>query len=84
MLSRLNADPNAIQKRLGDGYYEQQLIREQIIGLTGNRYLHGYHSDLEQYQALMDAGISFANAYGIVPGVELSDEQMRALTTDIV
>ncbi|OCG61458.1 hemagglutinin repeat-containing protein, partial [Gilliamella sp. Fer4-1] len=84
MLSRLNADPNAIQKRLGDGYYEQQLIREQIIGLTGNRYLHGYRSDLEQYQALMDAGISFANAYGIVPGVELSDEQMRALTTDIV
>ncbi|WP_238786575.1 hemagglutinin repeat-containing protein [Gilliamella sp. ESL0250] len=84
MLQRLKTDPDSIQKRLGDGYYEQQLIREQILGLTGNRYLHGYHSDLEQYQALMDAGIRFANDYGIVPGVELSAEQMKALTTDIV
>ncbi|OCL25087.1 hemagglutinin repeat-containing protein, partial [Gilliamella sp. wkB171] len=84
MLNRLKVDPNSIQKRLGDGYYEQQLIREQIIGLTGNRYLQGYRSDLEQYQALMDAGISFANQYGIVPGVELSAEQMRAITTDMI
>jgi Haemagluttinin repeat. len=84
MMQRLGADQDSVQKRLGDGYYEQQLIREQIVGLTGNRYLGNYHSDLEQYKALMDAGVSFAQAYGIVPGVELTPEQMQALTTDMV
>ncbi|MCX8621569.1 beta strand repeat-containing protein, partial [Gilliamella sp. B3892] len=84
MLSRLKADPDSVLKRLGDGYYEQQLIKEQIVGLTGHRYLQGYENDLAQYQALMDAGISFANQYGIAPGVELSAEQMKALTTDMV
>ncbi|OCG25431.1 hypothetical protein A9G11_02375, partial [Gilliamella sp. wkB108] len=84
MLNRLRVNQDSVLKRLGDGYYEQQLIREQIVGLTGNRYLGNYQSDIEQYQALMDAGVNFAQAYGIVPGVELSPEQMQALTTDMV
>jgi len=40
-------------KRLGDGFYEQRLIREQIAQLTGLRFLTGYSSDETQYQALM-------------------------------
>ena len=84
MINRLSADPDSVLKRLGDGYYEQQLIQQQIVGLTGHRYLQGYQSDLEQFQALMDAGISFAKEFGIAIGVELTGEQMRALTTDIV
>jgi hypothetical protein len=30
MLQQLNVDPTLTQKRLGDGFYEQKLIREQV------------------------------------------------------
>jgi len=42
MLSQLSHDPATMQKRLGDGFYEQKLIREQINQLTGQRFLVGY------------------------------------------
>ncbi|GAA5107834.1 hypothetical protein GCM10023211_09370 [Orbus sasakiae] len=84
MFKQLKADPNNIQKRLGDGYYEQQLIQQQIIGLTGQRYLADYANDLAQYQALMNSGVEFANQYGLSIGVALTDAQMNMLTSDIV
>ncbi|CAK7034962.1 hemagglutinin repeat-containing protein [Saezia sanguinis] len=84
MLTSLGLDPSLVQKRLGDGFYEQQLIREQVGELTGFRFLAGYSSDEEQYRALMNAGVEFAQAYGLTVGVELTAEQMAQLTTDIV
>jgi hypothetical protein len=84
MLAALGLDPAAMQKRLGDGFYEQQLIREQIGQLTGYRYLAGYLSDEAQYQALMNAGVEFAQTYNLTVGVALTAEQMAQLTGDIV
>ncbi|QLM83524.1 hemagglutinin repeat-containing protein [Escherichia coli] len=71
-------------KRLGDGFYEQRLIREQVVALTGQRYLDGYSNDEEQFKALMDAGITFGKQYNLTPGVALTAEQMALLTGDIV
>jgi len=84
MLSALGFDPAVTQKRLGDGFYEQQLIREQVGQLTDYRFLAGYQSDEEMYQALMDAGVAFAEKFNITLGVELSAEQMSELTSDMV
>ncbi|MBX9800870.1 MAG: hemagglutinin repeat-containing protein [Burkholderiaceae bacterium] len=84
MLQVLATDPNTIQKRLGDGFYEQMLIREQVAELTGRRFLDGYASDEAQYQALMQAGAAYAKQWELVPGVSLSPEQMAKLTSDIV
>ncbi|WP_239327046.1 hemagglutinin repeat-containing protein, partial [Snodgrassella gandavensis] len=84
MLSALGQDPNKMQKRLGDGYYEQRLINEQIANLTGFRHLEGYQNDEEQYKALMNAGITYAQQYKLTPGIALSAEQMAQLTSDIV
>lgn len=84
MLDQLQLDPAATQKRLGDGFYEQRLIQQQITQLTGLRYLAGYQGDEEQYKALMNAGISFALDYDLKPGIALSAEQMAQLTSDIV
>ncbi|NUE66648.1 filamentous hemagglutinin N-terminal domain-containing protein, partial [Snodgrassella sp. ESL0253] len=84
MLSALGQDPNKMQKRLGDGYYEQRLINEQIANLTGYRRLDGYQNDEEQYKALMNAGITYAQQYKLTPGIALSAEQMAQLTSDIV
>ncbi|NUY39936.1 hypothetical protein HZS35_02800 [Pantoea brenneri] len=39
MQNALTTDSSRILKRLGEGYYEQRLVRDQIIQLTGNRYI---------------------------------------------
>ncbi|WJY13396.1 hemagglutinin repeat-containing protein [Pectobacteriaceae bacterium CE90] len=84
MMSAFTSDPNSVHKRLGDGFYEQRLVREQIISLTGQRYLAGYSNDESQFKALMDAGIIFGKQYGLTPGVALTAEQMKLLTSDMV
>lgn len=84
LLDALGYDPANLHKRLGDGYYEQKLVREQIGQLTGRRFLEGYASDEAQYRALLADGATFAQAWGLRPGVALSAEQMAQLTSDIV
>ncbi|MDZ4298321.1 MAG: S-layer family protein, partial [Moraxellaceae bacterium] len=84
MLSQLNYDPAFITKRLGDGFYEQRLIREQINTLTGQRFLAGYADEETQYQALMQHGITAAHTFQLTPGIALSAAQVAQLTSDIV
>jgi len=84
LLDALALDPAITQKRLGDGFYEQRLLREQVARLTGRRFLDGYASDEVQYAALMDNGATFARAWHLVPGIELTAAQMAQLTSDIV
>ncbi|MBF0804060.1 hemagglutinin repeat-containing protein [Neisseria sp. 19428wB4_WF04] len=73
-----------MMKRLGDGYYEQKLVNEQIARLTGYRRLDGYTDDEAQFKALMEAGITFARGQQLAPGIALSPEQAARLTSDIV
>ena len=77
-------DPTVTQKRLGDGFYEQRLVREQIGQLTGTGYLSGYADDESMYRALLTNGATFAKEHQLVPGVALSAEQMTQLTSDLV
>ncbi|WP_201586117.1 two-partner secretion domain-containing protein [Psychrobacter jeotgali] len=84
MLNRLQFDPAITQKRLGDGYYEQQYIRDQIMMLTGRYYLADYRSLDAQYKGLMDTGITTAQTLNLRPGIALTDEQVARLTTDMV
>lgn len=84
MLNALGLDPALQQKRLGDGFYEQRMLQDQIANLTGYRFLDGYASDEAQYKALMDNGLTFAETYGLRPGVALSATQIAQLTSDIV
>ena len=84
MLGSLKLDPNNLHKRLGDGYYEQRLINEQITELTGYRRLDGYQNDEEQFKALMDKGLSAARSMNLTVGIALSAEQVAQLTSDIV
>ena len=84
LLERVKADPEKVGKRLGDGYFEQQLVLQQIGTLTGKKYLGAYGSDMEQFAALMNAGAVVAEAMDLKVGVALTAEQMASLTTDIV
>lgn len=84
LLSNLTNNPAATQKLLGDGFYEQRLIREQVAQLTGRRFLEGYANDEAQFRALMDSGVAYAQQWQLIPGVALSAEQMARLTSDLV
>lgn len=84
MLEALARDPAYTQKRLGDGFYEQSLVRQQIIEQTGGRYLAGFSDDEAQFRALIDAGATLGRDLSLSPGVRLSAEQLDQLTTDIV
>jgi len=84
MLDALGLDPAMQQKRMGDGFYEQRLVQDQVAQLTGFRFLEGYGSDEEQYKALMNNGLSFAKHYGLRVGIALSEAQIAQLTSDIV
>ena len=84
MYNQLLWDNDKVNKRLGDGFYEQELIRNQVTQLTGMRHLNGYTNDKEEYKALMDAGIAYAKEYNLKPGIALTKEQIAALTSDIV
>lgn len=84
LLERVKADPEKVGKRLGDGYFEQQFVLQQIGTLTGKKYLGDYGSDMEQFAAMMNAGAVVAEAMDLKVGVALTAEQMASLTTDIV
>lgn len=84
MLSQLGQDPALAMKRIGDGFYEQQLVQQQIQKAIGQRYAGNYSNNEEQYQALMDAGVRMAQTFDYQIGTALSAEQMAMLTEDIV
>ncbi|MFD1560653.1 hemagglutinin repeat-containing protein [Paraburkholderia silviterrae] len=84
MLGQLGLNPQDIEKRLGDGYYETQLIREQVTQLTGRSMLNDYATNLDEYAALMNNGVTYSKAFNLSVGMGLTDEQMRQLTTDMV
>lgn len=84
LLSRLGFDPDQVQKRLGDGLYEQRLIRDAVVARTGQRLIAGLDSDEAMYRYLMDNAVASKEALNLVPGVALTAEQVAALTHDIV
>ena len=84
VLSRLKLDPMNIQKRLGDGYYEQQLVMQEIMSQTGKSRLQSGLSAEEQYRQLMDAGISVTKSQSIVLGRGLTESEQKNLKEDVV
>lgn len=84
LLEKLNQDPGHVLKRLGDGFYEQKLVAEQVMLATGQRFVGDYTDNETQYKGLLSAGAGFAEKYGLALGTALTEEQMRHLTSDIV
>lgn len=84
MLAALGLDPQQAQKRIGDGFYEEKLVRDQITELTGRTFLASHTDQFDQYKTLMNNGVTYAHAFNLTPGVGLTGEQMARLTTDMV
>ncbi|KVW41165.1 contact-dependent inhibition toxin BcpA [Burkholderia ubonensis] len=81
---QLGVDLTHIPKRLGDGFYEQQLVRNQVTGLTGKAVL-GPYADLQtMYQSLMTAGADLSKSLDMPMGASLSAEQVSKLTSNVI
>ncbi|HGH4342094.1 TPA: DUF637 domain-containing protein, partial [Pseudomonas aeruginosa] len=84
LLGGLGINPDDSKKRLGDGLYEQRLVREAIVQRTGQRFIAGLNSDEAMFRYLMDNAIASKDVLGLTPGVTPSAAQVAALTHDIV
>lgn len=84
LLTRLGLMPVGL-KRLGDAWYETQLVQEQLYALTGRKYLiAGTDTDYDLMRGLMDAGLLAASQFGLAAGDSLTPEQQAALSAPIV
>lgn len=84
LLNQLPVHPDMPLKRLGDGFYEERLVMDELFRATGTPYLPGYSDAMAQYQALMDQGMVYARKFNLSPGIALSAEQTIQLTSPIV
>lgn len=83
-LNQIGVNPLTTEKRLGDGFYEQQLVRNQVTQLTGKAVL-GPYTDLQgMYQSLMLAGAEWSKSLNLPLGMSLSAQQVAALTTNVI
>ncbi|MBU9488369.1 hemagglutinin repeat-containing protein [Burkholderia multivorans] len=81
---QLGVDLTHIPKRLGDGFYEQQLVRNEVTALTGKAVL-GPYADLQtMYQSLMTAGADLSKSLDLPIGASLSAEQVSRLTGNVI
>jgi filamentous hemagglutinin len=71
-------------KRLGDAFYEQRLVAQQVMAATGQRFIGDYQDNQSQYKALLTAGAAFGKQHGLTVGTALTEDQMRHLTSDMV
>ncbi|WP_343565486.1 hemagglutinin repeat-containing protein [Kiloniella sp. b19] len=80
-----DAQYEALPRRLGDAFVDTRLVRDAIIRQTGARWLNpAVRDDIAQMKALLDNGVAQAGALQLAVGVSLSEEQLAALTSDIV
>ncbi|WP_261787939.1 two-partner secretion domain-containing protein [Fusobacterium hwasookii] len=68
-------------KRLGDAYYENELIERSITEKLGTRFLNGKEISAKD---LMDNAASIAKKNGLTIGKALTKEQIAKLDKDIV
>ncbi|HDR8913896.1 TPA: contact-dependent inhibition toxin BcpA [Burkholderia multivorans] len=82
--NQIGVDLTHIPKRLGDGFYEQQLVRNEVTALTGKAVL-GPYTDLQtMYQSLMAAGADLAKSLDLPVGASLSADQVSKLTGNVI
>ncbi|BBM53312.1 toxin-like protein [Leptotrichia trevisanii] len=70
-------------KRLGDAYYEDQLITRALAEKLGTAFING-KSNEELIQAMMDNAATEGVRLGLTVGQELTQDQINNLKEDIV
>ena len=83
-LRQLGLNPGQTEKRLGDGFYEQWLVRNQMTSLTGKAVPGPYTDVQSMYEALLGAGATLAKTLDLPLGMGLSAEQVARLKSNVI
>ncbi|WP_372342071.1 hemagglutinin repeat-containing protein [Paraburkholderia aspalathi] len=81
---QMGMNPGQIQMRLGDGFYEQKLVQDQVLSMTGKSVLTNYANTQDEFKTLMTSGAALAKSLDLAPGTGLSPEQVSQLTSNVV
>jgi len=84
MLGRLNLNPDYDYRFLGDAAFDTRYVSNVILNQTGNRYLNGVGSDLDQMRYLMDSAAAAQQSLGLQFGVSLTADQIASLDQSIL
>lgn len=84
MLGRLNLNPDYDYRFLGDAAFDTRYVSNTLLNQTGNRYLNGIGSDLQQMQYLMDSAAAQQKSLGLQFGVALTRDQIASLDKSIL
>lgn len=84
MLGRLNLNPDKDYRFLGDAAFDTRYASNYVLNQTGQRYINGLGSDLDQMRYLMDNAASAQRSLGLKFGVALTAEQVAALDHSIL
>ncbi|EOL8941882.1 hemagglutinin repeat-containing protein [Cronobacter dublinensis] len=84
MLGRLNLNPEYDYRFLGDAAFDTRYVSNTLLNQTGNRYLNGVGSDLQQMQYLMDSAAAQQKSLGLQFGVALTRDQIASLDKSIL
>lgn len=87
-MKRIGYNPDRTVPFLGDAYFENQLVDQQLRqlvhqGLGKGSFIPGSDA-IEQMKALLDRGADYAAAHGLIIGEKLSPEQIASLTETMV
>lgn len=83
-LKSLGLDPTKYL-RVGDPYFEQQLLRQQLLAEAGQLFIaDGLQGENEQFKYLMDNAVAAKDDLQLRVGVALTTEQIANLKKDIV
>ena len=83
-LDHLGLTPDNDYRFLGDAAFDTRYVSNYILNQTGNRYINGIGSDLDQMRYLMDNAAAAQDALGLQFGVALTAAQIAALDKSIL
>ncbi|OIX90648.1 hemagglutinin repeat-containing protein [Pantoea sp. Ae16] len=84
LLDRLHLKPEQDHRFLGDAAFDTRYVSNALLSQTGNRYINGMGSDLQQMSWLMDNAAKAQQSLGLALGVSLNADQVAALDHSIL
>ncbi|WP_277871571.1 hemagglutinin repeat-containing protein [Pectobacterium brasiliense] len=84
LLDKLNLDADHDYRFLGDAEFDTRYISQAVLKQSGQRYLNGTGSDLQQMQKLLDNAAAAQTGMNLQLGVSLTPDQVANLSQSLV
>lgn len=84
LLERLKLNPEYDYRFLGDAAFDTRYVSNTVLEKSGNRYLSGIGSELDQMRYLLDNAANAQQSLGLELGISLTAAQIAALDHSII